>query len=65
LDSPLPPGSSMVSQGSSRYCSSVGDGLGIWFLPGVVSVEGLLTKRPLLSLPGSEMVAVIPGDLLD
>jgi hypothetical protein len=50
--------------GGSRCCSSLVDGLGIWLLPGVVLVEGLLTNHPLLSLPDSEMVAVVPGDFL-
>jgi hypothetical protein len=61
-DSPPSSGSPMVSEGGSRCRSSPGDGLSIWLLPGVVSVVGLLTKRSLLSLPGSEMVAIVPGD---
>jgi hypothetical protein len=64
LDSPLFSDSSVVSGGSLRCCSLLGDGLGIWLLLGVVSVEGLLMKCLLLSLPGSEMGAIVPGDFL-
>jgi hypothetical protein len=63
-DSPLSSGSSRVSEDGLRCCSSLGDGLSIWLLPGVVPVEGLLTKHPFLSLPGSEIVAVVSGDFL-
>jgi hypothetical protein len=64
LDSPLSSDSSVISESGSRCYSSLGDGLGIWLPPEVVLVEGHLTKRPLLSFPGSEMVAVVPGDFL-
>jgi hypothetical protein len=38
--------------------------LGVLLGPGTVSVEGPLTKRPLLSLPGSTMIAIVLGDFL-
>jgi hypothetical protein len=63
-DSPVFSGSSLVSEGGSRCCSSLGNDLGIWLLPEVVPVEGLLTKRLLLFLPGSKMVAVVTSDFL-
>jgi hypothetical protein len=63
-DSPLSSDSPVVSAGSLRCCSSLGDGLGVWLLPGVVLVEEPLAKCPLLSLPGSEIVAVVPGNFL-
>jgi hypothetical protein len=61
-NSPLSSDTFVVSEGRLRCCSSVGDGLGVSLLPGVVPVERLLTKNPLLSLPSSEMVTVVLGD---
>jgi hypothetical protein len=57
--------SSISSLGGMRYYSSLVVGLGVWLGPGTVSVEGLLKKCPLLSLPGSEIVAIVPGDFLE
>jgi hypothetical protein len=54
----------MDSEGGSSCCSSLGKGVGIWLHLGAVLVEGLLTKHPLLSLPGSKMAAVVAVDFL-
>jgi hypothetical protein len=60
--SPCFSGFSVGSEGASRSCSSLGDSLHIWLLPGAVLVEALLMKHAPLSLPGREMVAIVPGD---
>jgi hypothetical protein len=54
----------VVAEGGSRCCFSLGDGLGVQLLPGVLPVEELQTKHPLLFLAGSKIVVVVPGDFL-
>jgi hypothetical protein len=63
-DSLLFSGSSMGSESHLRCCSSLVEGLGIWLHPGAISVEGLLMKHLLLSLPGSKIVAIVPDAFL-
>jgi hypothetical protein len=63
-DSLLSFSSFVSSEGGSRCYYSLDNGLGIWLHPKVVLVEGLLTKCPLLSLPGSEMIAAVLGNSL-
>jgi hypothetical protein len=44
-DFPHSSGSSVVSEGGWSCCSTLGDGLHVWLLSGVVPVKELLMKR--------------------